>query len=378
VQELAKLPQFAHLRPGYAWHDPATTLLTIALAPQPCDDVGTGADSSAAPVDTAVDAAPTWRYTVPDFYGYHGEAPFYPRFERSDYSGLRHLECLPMLFATQAPAPGHLGTRWLRLLASSGVGRVAQRAELAIDVSAARDSDISGASDDPIVAAVWRDNANVTFSTNATEAALPLPRRLRQTAAAAAAECAYMCWDAVSVKVALRSGAHGLANIRVLQSSVIAGYTVSVEYISYTLGSIRRASEALHADPPPVSQLKGESAFGQREGQTRVRLRDLPAGSAAVGATVATGGELRQWSVSIKLLVRCLASAVGRSGACAQQHSLASFACAPGCALELCIVMLTSDGPLRRQTSTTPPPSTPPSSPAPSPSAAAQSPRSRR
>ena len=87
-------PEFAHMRPGYAWFDPVTRLLVVALTPRPCTPAGNSRH-----------LVPAWNYTVPDFYGFRGEKPFYPEFQRSDYSGYRALKCLPLQVTTRADAP---------------------------------------------------------------------------------------------------------------------------------------------------------------------------------------------------------------------------------------------------------------------------------
>lgn len=253
---------------------------------------------------------PTWNYTAPDFYGFGGERPFYPAFQRHDYSGHRALECLPLDVTTQADAPGHLGFGWLRLVSTysgeggsgSGVGddvHVPQRAALQIALPAE-----TLAKTGPVTVAIWRDNANVTFSTAIDGAvSLPLPRTLRQTATGAA--CVYNCWSAFSVKVATRSGAHGLANVRVTASSSQTGYAVIADMFSYVVGEVRRTTENLVAGPPPAAALRGASVFGAREGATRVALGALQASKVVTGAEV-PGGIGAQWTLSTKVLVRIL------------------------------------------------------------------------
>ena len=307
LQALTDTPEFSHLRPGYAWFDPGLKLLTIALAPEACAPVTTASTGGGGGTGDSAELLPVWNYTAPDFHGYHGEEPFFPRFERSDYSGYRELECLPLRFTAQATAPGHIGFDWLTLVATydsdfaaapgaSTASLVAQRASLRVSLA-----DAGADGGDPIVAAVWRDNANVTFLTSAAGAALPPLRPLRQTAAGAA--CVFNCWSAASVKVARASGAHGLANVRVTKSSILSGFAADVEYFSYTLGDVQRKRVTLTAPPPPVATLRGESAFGNKAGHTSAALRDLQGGGADVAATVTSSGEMPQWSVSMKIQV---------------------------------------------------------------------------
>jgi hypothetical protein len=244
-----------------------------------------------APCSHSLATVPSWSYTVPDFYGFRGEKPFYAAFQRSDYSGFRALECLSLAITTQAPAPTHLGFGWLTLVSVLDV-RLAQRGALEIRIPG-----------ESIVAAVWRDNTNVTFSTNKTAAALPLPQPLQQSASGRA--CKFECWTAFTVKVATASGKHGLANVHITQSSLLSGYAASVEYFSYVVGDIQRKIEKMHVVVPTWLQvaLRGKSMFGDRPGTTRTPLTSLSSARTLSGSDVSQAiGP--QWTISMRLVVR--------------------------------------------------------------------------
>eukprot|EP00892_Ulva_mutabilis_P002899 jgi/Ulvmu1/1260/UM109_0058.1 len=265
-------PEHSHLKPGYVWYHAPERLLLIAHHTHACVQ--------------RPGAIPAWSYTAPDFYGFLGEKPFAASFERADYSGFQSLECLNVTIMTQADEPDHLGHDWLQLVSSLG-SEVPQVAAFRINVS------------EDVIAAVWRDNSNATFATGVLEAHLPMRWQLRQTASGA--ECQLDCWDAVSVKVATLSGRHGLANIRVKHSSVVTGFQASVEYYSYTVGDIQRATRQLSAGPPAAALLWGLSVFGTSENSSSVDLR--PGVGSTTVDTTAWPQEASQWTISTKILV---------------------------------------------------------------------------
>lgn len=226
-----------------------------------------------------------------DFYGFLGERPFAPSFERVDFTGFQRLECLNVTLVTQADEPEHLGTDWLRLESSLG-SEVPQVAAVRIAVM------------EDVAAAVWRDNANATFATGILQSQLPPLQLLRQTASGAG--CQLNCWDAVSIKVATRSGRHGLANIRATHSSVMTGFRVSVEYYSYTVGGIQRSVRQLSAGPPASDLLWGLSVFGNSESTSSVTL--TPDGEEVIVDATAWPQQASQWTISTKMQERCCAN----------------------------------------------------------------------
>jgi hypothetical protein len=235
-------------------------------------------------------AADTWRYTVEDFYGFLGDAPFKTRFERSNYSGFRSLLCMPLTVTTRASAPVHLGTQWLRLNRTYK-GHVAPRAALYIDLPA---SDLA--------AVVWRDNANVTFASDVAAMSLPPLRQLRQ--ASSLEPVRFGGWDRFSVKVAMEDGRHGLATVQLIQSSLRTGYLVKAELFSFTVGSIQRETMILQASVPDVP-FHGVSLFGNRAGETRQALMQLSS-EVRLNETAISPRIGPQWTISIRIMVRPL------------------------------------------------------------------------
>ena len=219
-----------------------------------------------------------------DFYGFLGEPPFGASFERVDFTGFQTLECLNLTIVTQADEPSLLDEAWVQLHSSFG-SEIPQVGAVRINIS------------EEIVAVVWRDNSNTTFA-NTMEVHLPLPWVLRQTATGA--ECQLDCWDAVSVKVATASGRHGLANIRATHSSVVTGFTASVEYYSYSAGNVHRFEQQLTAGPPPHNLLWGRSVFGNSEDTSSVALS--PNGGMFMVEAATWPQQTAQWTISTMIL----------------------------------------------------------------------------
>jgi hypothetical protein len=259
------------------WFDPSERLLVIAQALRPC-------------ASPAAAAADTWRYTVEDFYGFLGEAPFEIRFERSNYSGFRSLLCMPLSVTTRASAPVHLGTKWLRLNRTYN-GRIAPRAALYIDLPVP-----------DLATVVWRDNANLTFASDVAAMSLPPLRKLRQ--ASSSEPVRFGDWDRFSVKVAMNDGRHGLATVQIIQSSLRTGYQVTAELFSFTIGSIQRETLTLQTSVPDAP-FYGVSLFGNRAGETQQELLQLTT-QFRLNETAISPRIGPQWTISVRIMVRPL------------------------------------------------------------------------
>jgi hypothetical protein len=274
MQAPSSAPEHSHLQPGYVWFDPSERLLVIVQGLQPC-------------TSTATAAADSWRYTITDFYGFLGDAPFNARFERSDYSGFGSLLCMPLIITTHASAPVHLGTQWLRLN-STFKGHIAPHAVLHVALPA---SDLA--------AVIWRDNVNATFASNDAVVSLPPLCPLQQASSSAALR--FGGWDRFSVKVAMKDGRHGLATVQILQSSFLRGYRVKAELFSFTLGSIRREIVTMEAPTPDVP-IHGISLFGNRAGETQQALANLTTQMRLDAAAISPRIGL-QWTISARIMV---------------------------------------------------------------------------